>query len=307
VSSSRSAATVSERVVNQEGAAQVAVHPIATAGRSAWLWIGAPFLALAALYAPLFPSMVQEWAEFPNLSHGFAIPFISAYLIWVRRQELAHAPIRPSAWGLPLLVVGLAALVVGTAGEEPFLARISMIASLLGLTLFVAGPAVWKNALLGSLYLAFMIPPPWSTLKLITYRSRLLDAEVSAAALSWLGVPVHRDGVFLHLPNITLEVADECSSIPAIAALLALGVAYAGLTRRPIVARTILVGVTLPLAIVANIIRIISVSWAAYAIGPWTLSTTYHMFNGTVNFVFTFILLMGVDAVLARLIPGRSR
>ena len=152
-----------------------------------------------------------------------------------------------------------------------------------------------------------MIPPPWSTLKLITYRSRLLDAEVSATALSWLGVPVYREGVLLHLPNITLEVADECSSIPAIAALLALGVAYAALARRSLLARVILVAITLPLAISANIIRIISVSWAAYAIGPWTLHTTYHMFNGTVNFLFTFCLLMAADAVLERLLPARSR
>ena len=60
----------------------------------------------------------------------------------------------------------------------------------------------------------------------------------------------------LHLPNMVLEVADVCSSIPAIAALLALGVAYAAMIRRPAMVRVLLIVATLPLAIGSNIIRI---------------------------------------------------
>jgi exosortase len=270
-------------------------------------WLALPFLAAAALYTPLLIPMVREWAEFPNLSHGFAIPFIAAYLLWARRDRLLHSPLTSSRWGVPVLVIGLGALVIGVASDEPFLARVAIIPILMGLTLFLAGTAIARTAAFAIAYLAFMIPPPWSTMKLITYRSRLLDAEVSASALSWLGVPVYREGVLLNLPSITLEVADECSSIPAIAALLALGLAYAAIARRALLARIILVAITLPLAITANIIRIISVSWAAYAIGPWTLETTYHMFNGTVNFLFTFFLLVAADALLERLIPARPQ
>lgn len=267
-------------------------------------WI--PLLALGAgalaLYAPLVSGLVHEWAEFPNLSHGFAIPFIAAYLVWSRRDHLGAAPIEPSAWGLALLVPGLAALVVGVLGDESFLARIALPVILLGLTLFLAGWRVLAQVWVAIAYLALMVPLPWGTLKQITYRSRLLDAEVSAWALGLLGVPVYRDGVMLHLPNITLEVADACSSIPAIAALLSLGVAYAFVTRRPRLVQIGLVAATLPLAIIANIIRITSVSWLAYQVGPWTLQTTYHMFNGTVNFMFTFLLLLGLDALLGRVV-----
>jgi exosortase len=277
----------------------------ATWGHRAWITL--PFLAAGALYVPLLIPMAREWIEFPNLSHGLAIPFIAAYLLWARRDRFRSLPVTPTAWGALPLVAGLAALVIGVTSDEPFLARLAILPILIGLVLFLAGPTMARTAAFGLGYLVFMIPPPWSTLKLITYRSRLLDAEVSAGALSWLGVPVYREGVLLHLPNITLEVADECSSIPAIAALLALGVAYAALARRRVLARVILVAITLPLAITANIVRIISVSWAAYAIGPWTLSTSYHMFNGTVNFLFTFCLLVAADGLLARLLPGRTR
>jgi len=178
---------------------------------------------------------------------------------------------------------------------------VSLIVTLFGLSLFLGGPALTRRLWPGIAYLVFMIPPPYATLKLMTYRSRLLDADISAWALQALGVPIHQDGVMLHLPNITLEVADACSSIPAIAALLSLGVAYASVFRRPLGMQLILIAATLPLAIGANIFRIATTALAVYYVGTWTLGTVYHMFNGTVNFVLTFILLLGLDALLRRI------
>jgi exosortase len=274
---------------------------------SSWVWLGLPGLLVVGLYAPLFPGLVREWAEFPNLSHGFAIPLIAAYLVWARADRLRATPIVPSVWGLPVLVLGLGALVVGVHGEEPFLARISLPVTLLGMTMFLAGLRITREVWIGIAYLAFMIPLPWATIKLITYRSRLFDAAVSAEILNRVGVPVYQDGVMLHLPSITLEVADACSSIPAIAALLSLGVAYGSMVQRPLWVRAVLVLSTLPFAIGANILRIVTTAWAAYSIGHWTLRTAYHMFNGTVNFMITFLLLLALDTALARLSRRWSR
>ena len=264
------------------------------------VWIGIPAVAALALYAPLFPPLVREWLDFPNLSHGFAIPLIAAFLVWARRDRLRAIALRPSLLGLPFLVVGLTTLVAGIAADESFLARISLPVTALGLAAFLAGPPAARALAFPVAYLALMIPPPWSTLKLVTYRARLFDARAAAAALEWLGVPVHRDGVFLRLPTVLLEVTDECSSIPAIAAMLALGLAYATLGTRPRWTRLALIGAIVPLAIAANIVRITGVAWAAHAIGRWTLATALHMFNGTVNFLLTLALLIALDALLTR-------
>ena len=273
--------------------------------RATWAWFLPPWIAALALYAPLVPGLVYEWSEFPSLSHGFAIPFIAGYLIWARRDEIRARALAPSAWGFPVLVTGLLVFAVGIRASEPFVARVSLPVILLGLSLVLAGFAITRYTWPGIAYLVFMIPLPWGTVKQVTYRSRLFDADASAMFLRWMGVPVYHDGVMLHLPNVNLEVADACSSIPAIAALLSLGVAYAVVARRPTWLRITLILATLPLAIGANIIRITSVAAAAYWIGLWTLRTSYHMFNGTVNFLFTFIFLMALDAVLFRLTRRR--
>lgn len=272
---------------------------VAAASWTRRLWLVAP-LGLLGVYAPIFPPLVAEWREFPNLSHGFAIPFIAAYLVWCRRDRIRALPPEPSRWGLPVFGVGLAGLVVGVLGQESFVARVSFPVAVLGLVLFLAGARVAGHAWLGIAYLWFMIPLPWTTIKTLTYRSRLFDAWASAHAVSVLGVPVLRDGFLLQLPDITLEVADVCSSIPAMAALLSLGVAYASLAGRPRATRLVLVAATIPFAIVSNVVRITTTAAAVYYVGPWTLHTVYHQFNGTVIFVFTLVLLLALDALLAR-------
>ncbi|HXH81544.1 MAG TPA: exosortase [Candidatus Tectomicrobia bacterium] len=264
----------------------------------AWLWVGVPWAIAVALYAPMLPGLAQEWAESPVLSHGFAVPFIAGYLVWARRAELRAATIAPSWWGLPPLLIGLAAMVLGVHGQEPFIARASLPATLLGVTLLVGGWSLTRVSWIAIAYLAFMIPLPWTTLKTLMYQSRLLDATISRALLDAVGVPVLQDGVFLHLPAMTLEVADACSSIPAIAALLALGIAYSTVVDRPLAAKVVLVASALPLAIASNIVRITTTALGVHYIGPVTLQTVYHQFNGTVNFFLTFFLLLLLDRVL---------
>jgi len=142
------------------------------------------------------------------------------------------------------------------------------------------------------------------TLKALTYQSRLFDAGITARALGWLGVPVLRDGVMLHLPNMTLEVADDCSSVPAIAALLALGAAYSQMQARPTWARALLTLAAAPLGLLSNIVRLILTSLSAYYFGPIALNNVIHKFNGTSVFLVTVLLLVLLDALLSR-IPRR--
>jgi exosortase len=285
-----------------------AAHPdsLSVGGERAWPWLLIPLLATAVLYGPIFPRLVHEWSEFANQSHGSAIPLVSAYLLWARRKQIAAAGLAPSFAGLPLLLLGLVGLVIGIRGQESFLARLSLPVTLLGLTLFVGGRELFRHAWMSIAYLTFMIPLPWTTLRALTYQSRIIDAWASAEGARLLGVPVYREGFYLIIPNGRLEVADVCSSIPAIAALLALGAAYAIVRPGPRTAKVLLIAATLPLAVMSNIIRITTTVAGVYYIGPWTLQSVYHQFNGTVNFVLTLALLLLFDGLLVRLMRARA-
>jgi len=285
-------------IVASNGAVRAVARPVN--GRLAWLALGVTVLGVLVLYAPLVAGMAAEWSEFPSLSHGFAVPVISAYLLWRRRHFLAQAPIEGSILGLPLIVFALAMLVVGSLGGEPFVARLSLPLVLFGAVLFLMGGQVTRQSWLAIAYLAFMIPLPYLTLRALTYQSRLFDAGITAQALGWLGVPVLRDGVMLHLPNMTLEVADDCSSVPAIAALLALGAAYSQMQSRPTWIRVLLTISAAPLGLLSNIIRLILTSISVYYFGPIALNNVVHKFNGTSVFLATVLLLVLLDTLLVR-------
>jgi exosortase len=214
---------------------------------------------------------------------------------------LAEAPVEGSFIGLPVIVLALGMLVLGSLGSESFIARLSLPIALFGVALFLMGGSVTRHAWIAIAYLAFMIPLPYLTLKAITYQSRLFDAGLTATALGWIGVPVLRDGVMLQLPNMTLEVADECSSVPAIAALLALGAAYAQLQARPTWIRVVLTLAAAPLGLLSNIVRLIVTSLGAYYLGPIALNNVIHKFNGTTVFLATVVLLVTLDTLLTRI------
>jgi exosortase len=149
-------------------------------------------------------------------------------------------------------------------------------------------------------YLFFMMPLPYLTLRSLTDDARLFDAKVSAVVVSWLGVPVHRDGFILMLPNMTLEVADACSSIPAIASLLALAGAYGLVRQRSRGITAILLVAAIPLGIASNIFRIIVTVAGVYWVGPIVLQSVIHSWHGTMVFLTTFLALLALDAALAR-------
>jgi exosortase len=267
-----------------------------------WIRLGIGALAIISVFVPIFPRLVSEWAAFPNLSHGFAVPFIAAYLLWSRREWIAEAPAQPSWLGLPILMLGLAVYAAGSLGEEPFPARLALPVALFGMTLFLAGSGVTRQATPAIAYLLFMVPLPYITLKNVTDRRREIDATAVATVLPWVGVPVFQEGYLLHLPKTTLEVADVCSSIPAITALLATGAAYGMVSYRPLSVRIILLLAAAPLGIASNIVRIILTAAGAYYLGPIALHNVVHAWSGATVFIMTLCALILVDNVLRRLI-----
>lgn len=267
------------------------------------LAVGVPML----VYSPTLPGLLADWAAHPSLSHGFAVPVIAAYLAWQRRSDFRRLAASPAWSGLPLVATAFGLYLAGTYGGEPFLARISLPPALLGSVLLLGG---WDQtrALLPSIgYLTFMIPLPYLTLKQATDLARQLDASAAALVLPWLGVPVLREGYLLYLPNATLEVADVCSSIPAVAALLALGAAL-GLAHRRILSHTLaLLFAAPPLGILSNIARIILTAAGVHYLGPWVLATIPHLWSGTTVFLTTFLVLVMLDRLLCIVMAANQR
>ena len=275
-----------------------AVRRLGTAGAT-----GALVAVLAWLYAPVLRDMASQWAVDTTYGYGYYIPPVAAYLVWERRKALqALAP--EGTWaGLPVLLVGLCALVVGRAGGVALLARISLIPVLFGLVLLLRG---WRTARLVAfpvLFLGVMIPLPQRLLQRLTWPLQVFTAQFSTEVLRLMGYPVYLEGVYIDLPNVRLEVAEACSGFRSLVALGATGILLAHLTQQRWRERILLVASVVPIAVLANAVRVTS----NIALGIY--DGTYHTVSGWMVFVVATVLLLGVSSVLGRTAPppGETR
>ncbi len=256
---------------------------------------------LGAVYYSELYSMVQTWAGKKEYSHGFLVPLISSYIIWTKRQELRNAIVSPEWKGLAVLMTGVFLYIVGNVAFEPFVRQVSFIVTIIGLIYLLLGKEMLRLLIFPAGYLLFMIPLPYIVMNSIAIRLRLIDATVTFKALHSLGMPIFQDGANLELPNISLSVADLCTGILSLVAIMTLSVFYAYMTQRHIVSRLALVFISIPVAVVSNMFRLIMTVWLAYIYGQRALSSAIHEFHGTANFLINVALLVLAGRLLKKM------
>ena len=266
-------------------------------------------MVLAASFGLLYwrvgAKLIHDWATDENYSHGFLIVPLAGYLAWERRDQLRRIPLAPcSWWGLLIVGGSLAVLIAGLLGAELFLTRIALIGTLAGGILFLLG---WQhlNVLLFPLgILLLMIPIPAIIFNQIVFPLQLLASRVGEASLSAAGVPVLREGNVIILANTSLEVAEACSGIRSLVSLLTLGIVYGYMIDRRPGVRTAIALSSIPVAIIANGVRVAGTGLAAHFFGPAAAQGFLHTFSGWLVFVFAFVLLFGVVRTLQWLFPS---
>jgi len=246
------------------------------------LYFQIPLLSLLfiALYFPFICTMVHDWSIDDNYSHGYLIPFISAYMIWSVRKELQRVDILPSNWGLALIVLGLVQLTVAIIGSELFLQRTSMVVLLFGFSLFLLGKIVWNK---------------------IAFPMKLFASYIAANVIDWIGISILREGNILNLASTTLEVADACSGLRSLTSLLALSAAFAYIFPLKVINKWVLFFSAIPIAIAVNIFRLTSTAVLAQRFGAKVAQGFLHEISGILVFIIAFILLFVVYTILSKL------
>ncbi len=265
-------------------------------GRMEWGLAAAVCGALAFVYAEAFSALRATWASSPMYSYGVAIPFISLYLIWGLRDRIRDLTPRPNhAAGWPVLAVGLLALIVGKAGGIVVLQELSLIPTLTGIVLVALGWSFLKTFWMPILYLSFMIPV-WDGL---TERLHEPFQNFSAAQgmrlLALLGIPAYREGTYIELPNLTLEVAKACSGVNYLVAVLAIGLPLSVLYLPNWRRRTLLLAGAVAIAVAANSLRVALIGVLAYYEVGDALHGPFHVLQGL------FVSIVGYGALFVGL------
>ena len=266
------------------------------------LFCALPLLFLEVfLYFPTWKWLIATWSHDKPYSHGFFVPFIFLYLVWLKREQLRRIPVRP-AWlssGL-ILFASCFLLLIGRVGAIIQLEVISLYFFIPGVILFVWGRQTLKALWFAVFFLQFMIPWIDPFLKYVYPLFRRVAATLGTWFLSF-HYPVMQDGTFIYLPNITLSVIDACSGINFFISVTAVGVLLAYLTQKSWKRVFVVLLAGVAVTVFANGVRVALAGVMGQKYGAGMLHGPGHIFRGWFVAQFGWILIFFINWLVARI------
>jgi len=251
-----------------------------------------------------FALPLREFATYARHSdvHSYVllIPFVTAYLIYIRWKHLSRE--LSSSWGYALLsaAAGTGALLANLhfteLGQNDYMTLIALsfvCFAIAGAFLFLGGKWAY-SAMFPLFFLAFMIPLPEAAVDFLENASKEASAEVANWLFLISGTPVLRAGTVFQLPGITIEVAKECSGIRSSLVLVITSLLAANMFLHTTWRRALLVCAVIPLGLLRNGLRILVISLLCVHIGPQMIHSVIHRRGGPVFFVASLVPLFVV-------------
>lgn len=273
-------------------------------------WLGVPVAAVLPLllltggwlvmFVPAYHGLANTiWAG-DEQGHGPIILAVSLWLLYAKRQALAELPRQPATLAaVALLLLGIASYALGRSQVIWTLEIGAQIIVLVALLLLFFGAGALRVAWFPLFFLIFMIPWPGDWVAVVTAPLKAAVSSVAADLLHMMGYPVGRSGVILTVGPYQLLVADACAGLNSMFTLEALGLLYMNLMRYTSMARNVTLAVLIiPIAFVANIVRVMILVLVTYHFGDEAGQGFVHDFAGLVLFLVALILIFAVDSLL---------
>jgi exosortase B len=264
------------------------------------LWPALLTGAFCAAYAPTVLSLVDGPWQTEQEGHGPLIIAASLWLVWQSRDKLKAAVIAPAPIvGWVVLVCGLLLMFLARTQDVLPVEVLSVIPALAGCILISAGWSVLRVLAFPIGFLLFAVPAPDWAIDSATVPLKVLISDMVTRVLYAAGYPIAQNGVMIMIGTYQVLVKDACSGMNSIFALSAIGVFYAYAFRWESKVRSILLlAAIIPITIVANFIRVITLVLIAYYGGVDMLEGTVHDLTGIGLFVVAVALLFLFDGFL---------
>ena len=242
-----------------------------------------------------------------DMSFAWFVPLFSLYVVWAERRKIVSSAGAPSWAGLfaclPFLFVGL----LGARGVQLRFEQLAFSGLLVTVTWAFYGRRAAAAVLFPAAFLLFCMPLT-SFLDMFTIHLRLFATSASYGILKGIGAEVSRQGTVIMSGDggFSVDVAQPCSGLRSIFALMALTAGYAYFTQRRWTARAILFALAIPIAVLGNIARLVSICVVGmYASRDFAMGF-YHDYSGYVVFAVAIMAMVASGEAISRLFRSRG-
>lgn len=260
--------------------------------------------SLIAFHGPLYSLMSLSLRD-DRYSFNLVIPFLSVFLVYLKRQALARGRYRCRV-GIPLVLLGaiLSYIAAGRPASSDQAGSLSVVVFALVLVWiggFIAcyGTQAFAAVIFPLCFLLWMVPIPRIALDKLSLLLQAGSAEAAYVLMKLTGVPVLRQGFTFSLPGLDIEVAQECSGIRSALALLITGSLASYILLRCWWSRSCLVLAIVPIAVFKNAVRIVTISYLGLYVSPDFLHGRLHR-NGGLPFAMLAVAMLVPVLLLLR-------
>jgi exosortase len=229
-------------------------------------------------------------------SHGYLIPFVSAYLIYLDRDYLRRIEKNADIRGMAIILVSLMLHFIATMGDVNFISGYAMLLYLSGVLLYLYGSKTLRRLSFPLFFLVFMLPIPNTWLNSIGLPTKAFATSIGLHIIDVLDIPFFREGFQIQLPNTILVVGTPCNGMKSLIAFAALGVLLMHLMHTAFYKRLIVLASLYPLSIFLNGVRIAILVLIAHYFGLEKAApeSFYHGLSGAVVFILGLLVLFPI-------------
>jgi exosortase len=263
------------------------------------LLLAAIAIGTVALSVPALWNLSRGWQVYEQYGHGYLMACVAGWLVYVNRGKVrrAIATLDPPPFGAPLVLAAASFEVLTFVGDFRFGSGVG-VPLLIGAVGYAVGGATLLRAVYLPLLFVALIVPPGFLIRPTLVRLKLIVTELAVSVLQRWGEPVLAEGNRIFLPEHELIVADACSGLTSIVTLLPIAclVAFAllpGWWRRLVVIASVI-----PVAIAANVVRVIVTVKLVPIIGLEAAQGMLHQGFGVVAFGVGTLAVIGFARLL---------
>jgi exosortase len=239
-------------------------------------------------------------------SHGYLIPFLSAYLIYQLRGELQKIPPSADRLGLIVIVAALGIHILAMMSDINFISGFSILFYIIGCSLYLYGRGVTRKIAFPLFFLIFMFPIPDYFINMIGLPSKSIATDIGMIFINWLDIPFYREGFRITLAEASMLVGTPCNGMKSLIAFSALGVLAIYLTRLEFKKGLMLLILIYPLSVFLNGLRIAILVYIAdrYGVEKASPESFVHDLSGLVVFLVGLVIIFIVFHLLQGKTPG---